>query len=454
MDTRDLTSALREATDGLEPRTDFAATVLQGGRRRRTRGRIAVGAALAGTAAVAVVAAVVVPNQMSAPPPADQRDGPAKADIILSASGGNLIDDKRFTGLAVTAWRDSVERTPANKDGELDGRKGEPHVYWAGDTPAGPSALVAQEVGRGRVAVGLLITNPADLAPGATKVKRELELVGVQVDAGSSALGGFLLHDDRTLMAIDPVRLKGENLSMFASANTTVGADDRSRRRWTRMTEADGVALTQLPVKANPHNVRLAVADTHGDPNQGEQKMGAHVPVLSASVYTGMSLSVVPDRGLPWAPEEWPLLDTSHPVAHPLDAFDDALRGSGLLDPASYAKEGPRWVAAVGLTGGRSMIVSTQQELDNPAYLFSVLRRADGSVEKVTREAQLDPRSGLPVTLRLPDGQGWVVAIAPGKELRYRTVGNGQWSAPASGTRVIPAGAVVVQVDGQDYPLA
>jgi hypothetical protein len=466
MDTTELTSVLHEATDGLEPRGGFAAAVLSGGRRRRVRGRIALGAAVAGTAAVAVAAAVVVPHQLAAPPPGDGPDGTGKVLNLLDFAGGDLVQNEEVVRLAITGWRDGLERTPANERGVLDDRVGEPHVYWAGTTPAGPAALVTQLVtlpsdgtlepadrGQQVPAVGLLATNPDDL--GDESAKPELELVGVQVQTlEQGSIGYFVLPDDRTVLAIEEKAGAADAPATYASPSITVGDDGVSRREWTRMSPGDGVALTRLPPGTVPQNVRIVAGAADSDPNEGEQKVGAHLPLQFAAEYVGLRANGITDRDLPWEPREWSILDGSRALPRPAKVlFEDALRTSGLLDSASYDEKVSGWLAAGGIDGDRLVLVGTKQELDNPAYLFTVVLRADFSVERVTRDGQVDPTADLPVAVRLPHGAGWVVGVDPDRELRYRTATDTQWSAPASGTVAIPDDAEAVLVNGREYPL-
>jgi hypothetical protein len=457
MDTTQLTTALRDATDGLEPpRADFTTAVLAGGRRRRTRGRVAIGAAIAGTAAVVVAAAVVMPHQLAAPPPADRPAG--KSTDLLRDSGGDLVDDRDTVRLAVTAWQDAVDRTPANVDGHLNDRLGTPHVYWAGTTPSGPAAVVTQAVvlgsddrlepsdrGREVIAVGLLATNPADTA------KREFELVAVQLDGDSDGPGGFFVFpDNRTVLGVEHADLTADQLALFVSPNTTIREDGRSRRTWTELASHDGVAFTQLPAPANEWNVRLVVGPAGGDPNAGEQKLGAHLPLLSAAAYIDGRVDVTVDNGLGWPPADMTVGEHHQLPRSPVDLFHTALRESDLLDPASFEEAASQWLVIAGLADGRTMIVGAYEEGDNPEYLYLVLVRADGSVEKVTRGPQAKPVGALPVRVRLPGGQGWVVA-AMSHQLSYRT--DGAWSTPVTSAALLPDATTQVRVDGQTVEL-
>jgi len=451
-DTTRLTTAMREATDGLEPPEDFTAAVLRGGRRRRTRGRVAIGAVVTGVVAAAVVTAAAVPHRLAAPPPGGQPEQP-KLEQILVRSGGDLIHDRDTVRLARTAWQESVDTTYLNDFGYLSQRQGEPHVYWAGTTPAGPSAIVTQTVvlptndnvaptdrGRQVVAVGLLVTSPG--------AKRELELVGVQLDGDQNGHGGyFLFPDNRTVLGIEP---DDDGMALFVSPVTTIGTDGRSRRPWTELPAHDGVSYVRLPHPANPRNVRLVVSEAGGDPNAGEQKIGAHIPLLLTTDYLAEREGIHVDNDLSWPSGSIPVGEKHKLPRSPANLFGTALRESGLPDPTSFEDTAGRWLVVAGMADGRTMIVGSYQELDNPAYLFTVLVRADGSVEKVTRGPVADPDAVLPVGVRLPDGQGWVVA-AVGHQLRHNA--GGAWSAPVADAALVPDASTDVRVDGQDVTL-
>ncbi|HWM04825.1 MAG TPA: hypothetical protein VNP92_21005 [Actinophytocola sp.] len=449
MDHHELTTALHEATEDLVPRTDFTTAVLKGGRRRRIRGRIAIGAALAGTAAVAVAAAIVVPNQLAAPPPADRTDQP-KNEALLTESGGNLIDDKEFVQDAVDKWNSSDVTAPGNRL-HLEARIDEPHIYWAGDTQAGPAALVAQRVrlstddevlpeerGQEMIAVALLATDLWNAA------RHGLHLAAIQLDGDHDGPGGyFMFFDNQTVIGIQPE----EGLSLFASPNTTIHDDGRSRRKWTQLVPHDGVALAHFPESAHPSNVRLVVSESGREPNQGKQKMGAHLPLLPMAHLQYPSLLTTPDNGLGWPPGDLRTGRAYDLPRSPINLFDIGLRESGLIDPASYEPIAAQWLVVAGLGDERVAIIGTYQEMDNPAYLFQVLVRPDGTVLEVKRGAPVVPSATLPIAVRMSNGAGWVVA-ARGEQLSHRT-GSGAWSPPLPDAGLAPDGATQVRVGDQ-----
>lgn len=454
MDTRQLTDALREATDDLEPRAGFADDVLLGGRRRRTRGRIVVGTAIAVTAAVALAVTVGVPNRIAEPadPPIAQDGHP------LLTSGGDLIDNKDFVALAKTTWREGIPHTPANIDGKLNQPLNEPHVTWAGTTPVGAAAIVSQQFtmpaissvesqfrGQPAIAVGLLA------APDQNATR--LALIGVQVEGHWARPGSFVFPDNRTVITVaygSPPDSRVENIS----SNVRVGQDGVSRRDWdTPLRFADGVWIGELPAGTNPRNVRMIDSKPELNPKDAQARvMGLHHPLLFTSEYLTGKPPEIPDRGLPWDPVERMLGEDTHLRGRGWDRFQDAVRDSGLLDPTSYTDLPPHWTAVVGLGDGRTVLISSYQELDNPAYVFQVVIGTDDTVQKVTRGTKVELSQPLRLAVRLPGTEGWVVAVDPDKSLSYSTDGSA-WSDRRYGAELIPASAVAVETSGQQFPL-
>lgn len=453
METKDLNAHLRAATTDLEPRPGFAADVLRGGRRRRTRNRIMIGAAAVATVAIAAAVAVVPQNLADRRPadsPTREQDGHP-----LTMLGGDLIHDAQFVQLAATTWEERLPTTLANRHGVLSQPLADPHVAWAGTTSAGKTAIVAQQFtlpstdaveyayrGQEAIAVGLLVSPTRDAA---------LELIGVQLEGYHARPGSFVLPDDRTVIALE-LGAPGRSRAMNISPNVSVGQGGVSRREWTKpLRYTDGVWIGELPENVNHLNVRLIDSKPELDPNDAEERpMGLHHPLLFTSDYLRGELPRVPERGLTWEPIDHLLGEDSHLRGVPWERFEEAVRDSGLLDPTSYARNPHQWVATVGLHDGRTVLVSTHQELDNPAYLFRVVIGADDSVAQVTRFAEVDPTAPIPVAVPLPDDNGYVVAVDPDKQFSYRTADDGQWSDPQYGTALVPGDAVAVKADTGD----
>ncbi|GAB3441622.1 hypothetical protein [Actinophytocola sediminis] len=428
MDNRDLTRALRAATEDLEPRLGFTDDVVTASRRRRTRNRITVAAAVTGTLVVAAVV-VAVPSAVSAPPSPGASTTAApqpKDDWRMTHLGGEHIDDAlRVTGI-VEAWQTGLRSGQrVNRDGGYDDRTGDPHVYWAGDTPYGEAAIVVQPVRLGhdeeRVLTGLVAAAPGSPAP---------RLLGVQEDDPGEQ-GHFVLPDDRTVLAV-----AHPDSAMWVSPEIDYTGEG-SRRDWTSLPLQDGVGMIRLPAGTNPLNVRLIAG---GRPERENMKLGGHLPlVLTSDPEPAQPVR----RGLPW--------DTSVEFGDLGDLFDPdavfakALRDSGLLDPSSYQDQRSPWLIATRVTDG-VLIIGEEQELDHPAYLYAAMPGRDGRYV-VERMSVADPDTVLPVVRRLPDS-AWLVA-AFGKPLRYRASPTATWSPPAHDATLLPPEATQVLVDDQ-----
>ncbi|OLF18677.1 hypothetical protein [Actinophytocola xanthii] len=451
MDTRDLTNALREATEDLAPRPDFAEAVVSGGRRRRTRTRLGA-AALATTAAAVVAAVVVVGSTETAAPPPGQGDATPtpvhepKVDTRMTLSGGNLLDDKQATARVIAAWTPGLDNDPAGD--MLADRLGEPHVYWHGTTPAGPAAVVMQTVrlaaddrlppaqrGQEVLAIGLVTTPPGTDEP---------RLIGLQVEF--DGLGGhFLMPDDRTVVALSPVGPDFDSgaEALWVSDAISYDEDGRSQREWESIYSSELVTLTQLPEGTNPLNVRLVISGGNAPPARGG-KMGAHLDLLITSGYPAQLTPV--DRGLGWKTR----LETGQPrgLERPEEVFTTAVRDSGLLDASSYTDDSPDWTVVAGMADGRTVVLGEWQELDNPAQLYAVLLDREGRVRSVEHVAAADRNNPLPVVYRLPDEQGTVVA-AFGEQLSWRGSPSSPWSEPVDDVALLPPDATEVQVGSQ-----
>jgi hypothetical protein len=444
MDTPELTTALREATEGLEPRHGFADAVVAGGRRRRNRNRITLVAALACTAAVVAGVAVTGPNPLTAPPPSgDSIDSPvARDDWRLRHFAGEHIDDSLRNSEILETWTTGLRggrSGPANWNGAYDERPGDPHVYWSGETPYGDAAIVVERLGRERD--GLLLTGIVAAAPHSPQPR----LLGVQQDDEAGHMGFFMLPDDRTVVAVEQ---PGQGLWVSPEIRYD---DESSHREWTPVPVRDGVGVVQLPEGTNPLNVRLVSGAPDTPPRRADMEVGAHLPLLVTSVFPSPAPPQPAQRGLGWtgAANAGDLADIQLPdnPLSPGDHFERALRDSGLLDPSSYQERGS-WHLVAALTDGRMVVVSEEQELDHPAYLYAVVIDRDGRPAAVDRLGEATPGTTLPVVYRLPGTHGWLVG-AFGEDLSYRTSTTASWSDPVRSADILPTDAIQVRVGDQ-----
>jgi len=173
MTETDLRERMRHDVDDIVAPADLVERARRGG-ARRVRRRIARLAASA-TAVVAVTGAIAVPalrshttNSGVAPASGFGTTTPYQAHVLPSTSPltpapwpivfgdpyrfllqgntrGDLARDTKFLGQAVVAWR-ALTDSPTST-GE-DPWPGAPKVYWAGTTPAGKAAIIAQHMTR------------------------------------------------------------------------------------------------------------------------------------------------------------------------------------------------------------------------------------------------------------------------------------------------------------------
>ncbi len=255
-------------------------------------------------------------------------------------------------------------------------------MYWAGHTSFGNAAVVAQEAtladGTRTVASGAVVDNPDDDRPD------ELELVGA-----SPTPTAFLLPDNKSLLAPLPDGIQ----DLFVSTTITVNDEGRSvRSAWKSFSDEDTATVIQLAELPRPRNLRIAIGTPEGRDGFLPVRLNPLTPVI-------------PNRGLPWVPFPTHVPEPRDlPSGQVWESFANGLRDSGLLD--AYKEGPPKWTVVADLPDGRTLIIGEYQELDNPAWAFSVLLRPDGSVETVERVTEIDPASTAPIIAPAPDGQG------------------------------------------------
>jgi len=436
-DDLEVRSALHAAVDGVRPAPDLLQRVRTGGKRRLARRRIGTGAV-----AVLVVAAFggtlgylddATPQGTAAPPPVDG----TPADLFHD-SGGELLGDTKFLADAKVAFRRDVEQFMDDLDISDDVPplptshpsyrppptespspwvntspvpKGEIHVFWAGRTPIGRTAVVVQRTeGKGGY-MGFVYDSSKGLT---TEISRAEDTYPKPGYGGYAAVIG----DKRdVLVALDP------GLAIGYSGDYRFGNDGRIVREYTRLDfSADDVAVVKVPSQRDRQTAVLKF--------EGEPPAGLMVPGLRLSSPT------YPDP-------DWNLLGDGNCAD---GALDDGLRGGfqvedlkgepatvrnkpGLIDDF-LTNTGPfmtRTVFCAKAPGGRDVRVEQVMGDGAPPRFVAAVRRAGGSLTRDDVVAAV-LRPGEPFAaafVRLPDGQGFL-AVAPGATLRYRTDG-GQW---------------------------
>lgn len=439
MDTGAFGAALRDATEDLDTRPGFIGDVLQGARRRQVRRRNT--AALVIAVVVGVVGFGAGATFRDRPPPSAE-----VADSRLrEPTKGDLAGEPDRVRAATDAWREGI--TPTwRQDRGVDELRGEPHVYWVGTTQAGPAAVVMQEAKitnapGWRTMVGLV---SADAADGRTK------LVGSPRDSRNTADVFRFGPGDRTFLVV------ARDTPVFYSLAARWGSDGLVVRQWDRLDVTDGIGVLSPQGTTDPNEVRLVTSTS----SPTVTKATGELEPVTASVYlaTGGRSGLRSDDAaaagmLPWKLPggEGPRLEIGSPPrpALPADVTPNmhaALKLSGMADVGTTSTVAS-WSVIGGLPDGRSVVVSEFKDFARPSRVCLILYGTDGAfVRALTKLTDL--ASPLPVAIRVPDGQGWVVA-AYGSELKYRTVVGGAWQDTTSSAALLPDDAVQVRVGEQ-----
>lgn len=430
MNTTELTDLLRDVTDGLEPPQDFTQQVLSGGRRRRRRRGIAVATSVAAVIALGAGAAVVVLTDT----PSTQVAEPTK---------GNLAGDQAFLDQARAAWTSGLSYAPDAASRMYDDRRGEPHVRWAGDTPAGRAAIVSQQVNVSEAipgdmpyglqdVEGLVAIDPTD---GRLKL---VDVAGIgETQPGLADLYKFG-PEDRTMLIVD----RGKPL---AYAHGYVQEDVRYRYEWHPVEPRDGVAIVPIPQGKDPKET-VAYEGPNPPAVLGDEHIQPYYRWTS-SMYMSARLTDPTDRDprsdlLPWK-KTW---EFGTPLG--LSPFQlESLWGMNV--PVADGSQVGDWTIAVGLPNGHVVILrECQKGEETPRVIGMVAPSVGLDTPQIVDAGPVDRNAVLPVRFRIPDGGGWVVAHR-GTNLSYRTTPDGQWQDTGDDAAWLPEDATQVKVGDQ-----
>lgn len=448
LDLDTLSAALRSATSTVDAPPGFTEKVHRGARRRQLRRRYRVSAialvVLTVGAGLAVSAhrwvPVVTGSHGAAVPNDDQR--------LHDSTRGDLAGDHAFVAEVGAVWKGGLNLGPGRSP------TGPANVYWAGNTPAGPAAVVLQHVSwtaaagqqaRTVVQIGLVATSVATstLSVLATRTLGDAD--------GTDESFAFGLDDSVVLTMAE------SGFTVYSPAPTVNPGTGKVTRYWTDLRYADGVAVFDASAaQGEGYSVvelpRRPDADHDYLPRPGQPS--PYRPVLVA----GSSLN---DPRLPWpvmvglngAPDGAP--GTNPPSWS--QVFDDALHSGGYTDP--YVPHPPNhsvpgiadrdsesyWQVACALPGGNTVIVG-EELVGVTGRLYAVTVDQRLHVLGVAYGGSIDPTSPLPVRVRLPGGNGWLVA-AYGSLISAQTNLD---EAAESAVALAPAGTVLAVVpDGQ-----
>jgi hypothetical protein len=94
---------------------------------------------------------------------------------------------------------------------------------------------------------------------------------------------------------------------------------------------------------------------------------------------------------------------------------------------------------------GRTALVGETQDGLRDSQLYAVVLDRFGAVEDVIPAGAVDSAAALPVAVRLPDAQGWMVA-AHGSEIAFRTTADKAWQPVGANAALLPNLATQVRL--------
>lgn len=347
--------------------------------------------------------------------------------LLDEPTRGDLAGDAAFVGGVRVAWRQYHEALEL-----LSRMAGDTHIVWAGSTPAGPAAFVAQREEDAGSTGPQLYVGFVESSPGGLRVVDPV--ITFTPTAPDQVIPAALLGN-----ALDVLVVIDFGVPVSCSTELSYASDGRVARTFRPMPFVDGAAVVRVP----PQGDRISVA-LRAD----QQRVETHVDLVNVDRIKSRSGPEQPQvdhleqRVLPGAGAVWP--------ADPAKAQDEASpwRDEALApynDIGGFNKTSvmPQWWIRGATADGRRLWVETLTVWDDPARVVAVLGRA-GARPRVVYGGTMAKDSPLQVQLRLPDRQGVVVA-AKGATMRYRTR-DGGWRKVSGDAALLPDTAAEVEV--------
>jgi hypothetical protein len=419
MDDIDVRVVLQRATDHLTDPPGLLDDVRRGGHRRVARRRTVLAAGLAGVAASVGGAVGLSGTSGSAEVASPLFDQPSR---------GDLAGDEAYLRRLLAVWRRHMESI----DFEL---RGEPHVVWAGSTPAGPAAYIIQ-----RTADNPVVSEPAGdrmvaVAAFVEPTARGPRVMTVETvtDAGQdgNSQAALLGAGRDVLLVLDTAR------SVEFSPELRYAADGRVERTFHPVAFRNGAAVLPVPPQRTKVTVGLARTPVH-------QENLIHISNTSEILFPGGRDRPAPPlyrHTLAGAERLWGA-DPRAVVQRYV--FEEDVLAEYVDQAGVHTHNGSPLLTIYGATpDGRRLLLLTLQYDDDPARVIALLGRGDAPF-RVVASAFADWNAALPVRLRLPDRQGTLIA-AEGAALSYRTHG-GRWQDARRDAALLPATATEVRV--------
>jgi hypothetical protein len=425
--------ALALTAGAVRPPTDLLDRARRAGRRRVRRHRV-----LAGSLAVVLLAGgLSVAGYASRPPTVTTLAAAIGERLLDGPTRGDLAGHPDYLRAVTELHERARDDSPLRGLGVTGHPAGPAHVTWAGTTVSGRAAVVAQRM---RLASGDRVVLVTFVGTG---VDGRPEKVGADFYGSGDRTGwqsvAFLAGPERSTLVVLDVGIEVE-----FSFERTYTADAVTREDWQPVRFTDGVALHTN----RPQRGRWTVAV--------RQRAGA---------YLGIGNLTDPEETTP--ERDWlgwrRAAAADHPAAQPAyfplggsegtaDLPDVAESRRTLaevapvdaLEPQASPWLGTDWIA-VGRTPAGAEVVAGDLRIGTDPVRTLVRLHRPGAAPLVVVGPVVNPSTHLPVVVRLPDRQGWLVA-RPGVTLSWSD-GRGDWQPAGRDAAVLPAGATQVRVD-------
>ncbi|MCX5068761.1 hypothetical protein OOJ91_23240 [Micromonospora lupini] len=422
----DVREALHRATSHLSGRPDLLEDVRRGGRRRVRRFQVVL------TAACAAIVAIPLGGVLTVPVGRDTTS--AASPLFDDPTKGDLAGDDAYLRQVRAAWRRHLDRAGDTQ------MPGDPHVVWAGRTPAGPAAYVAYAgatrsiEGTGNNHIGWVgFVEPTADGPQVRAIESLTD------DARQRSPQAVLLGAERdVLLVLD------SGQPMEFSPELRYAPDGKTIRTYQPVTFEEGAAILRIPPQRT--KVTVALSFTPVSDVNTVQILGA-ADVLFSNGGARRDVQRI-RRTLPGADQAWGG-DPSDPryegggSAYEIAAGPEAL--AAWIDVAGFHDQGhsPELYVYGATADGRRLLLQSIQYDSDPVRVVALLARGNAPLHAVA-SAFADWKAPLPVRLRLPDDQGILVA-AEGSALSYRSDA-GQWQDAGRNAALLPSTATEVRV--------
>lgn len=368
-----LKQAFEAVTENVDVRPGFLGDVMTGARRRRTR-KLLITTAVVALIAGGVSGVLLTRTGTSGISTVDQR--------FALPTRGELAGDQRLLDGAVASLRTAQKVSGMSTTAEAP--KGTPtHVLWAGNTPAGRTAVVLQAQPTDKswaTSVGLVVND---------------QLISLESQTGENPQQGVFQFGPENSVFLALERAVPIQHSMRA----TRGSDGQLSREWRPLSMKDGVSVVTAEQGDKP---LFLLAQTPPPPNDfklDQQLLYPQQPLAAKRAYISYN-------GLGWNDRRFATAEPKYlPNGEVIHDLYETLHEIGLVDYQIGSITSAQWHVIAALPDDRTALVT---EFDN--QLYAVIYGSDGSIQRTIVGPPVLAGGPLPVRFHLPDGLGIVLA--------------------------------------------